>query len=359
MESLRGVYALQLVRSARGRRVRAGLILLGLAGLLAFGLREGNSIRTPRRPANEPSDAVLHTRVIEQLRGSDSYYEVVGRELRRLGYPARSVFNWRTPAHYEVVAWLSPERATTILRVLVLIVVFGAIWGPAREAPPRRIIAGFLMLGAMLVPLMLADAVVFAEACAGTAIGLSLALYSRGRWCVLAACLGIAAVFLREIAIPFAVTCGLMAIIQRRRKEAITWILGGVAYVIYYALHAMKVAQHIQPTDFAHTESWLQFQGLSFVLRALHGNGLLALAPGWFTSVVCALALAGTCAQSISPAVKWPLLVYFVFFSVAGHSFNFYWGWVAIPLWSYAVVHSDLGLRRLVTETFAQVPTAK
>jgi hypothetical protein len=335
------------------RRLRALAILSVLALVLGFGFRQSENIPTPRRQAGQPSDAVLHTRIVAGLVHGQSYYEVVGQELRRHGYPTRSAFNWRTPAHYELVARLSPERASMVLRWLALGVMFGAMWAFANVSTPRSISAGFFMLGSMLVPLMLSDAVVFGEAWAGTFIGLSLACYVRGRWFVLGACLGIGAVFLREIAVPYAVTCGLLALIGRRRAESMTWMVGGAAYLVYYALHAMNVAQQIQPTDVAHTESWLQFQGLPFVLRTLHGNGWLVLMPVWLSVVICVLALAAVLTSPLPQAVRWPLLAYVAFFSVAGQPFNFYWGWVSIPLWTYAFMYADKAIWRLLSDVLA------
>lgn len=329
------------------RRLRALVILSALALLLSFGFRQSDSIPTPRRQAGQPSDAVLHTRVVAELLPGQSYYEVIGQELRRHGYPARSIFNWRTPAHYKLVTWLSPELASMVLRWLAVGVVFGAMWAFGNVSTPRSICAGFVMLGSMLVPLMLSDAAVFAEAWAGTFIGLSLACYVRGRWFVLGAGLGIAAVFLREIAVPYALTCGLLALIARRRAESFAWMVGGAAYVVYYTLHAMHVVDQIRPTDIAHTESWLQFQGLPFVLRTLHGNGWLVLMPVWVTVVICVLAMAAVLTSPLPQAVRWPLLAYVAFFSVAGQPFNFYWGWVTIPLWTYALIYGDDAIRRL------------
>ena len=314
-----------VVRFFPAPRLRGVMILCGLATLLGLGLRTGDGLRPPVRPPSRPNDGALHTKTIEQLHNADSYYEVVGEELRRTGYPTRSVFNWRTPAHYQLIAWVTIERAAIMLRCLIVAAVAGTIWGFARESLSRCVAAGLLTLGGMLMPLMI-GAVQYGEVCAGTLIGLSLALYSQARWLILAACLGIAAVFLREIAVPYALTCGVLAIIHRRRAESITWVLGGIAYVTYYAVHAINVSQHIRPTDFAHSESWLQFGGLTFVLQTLHGSGWLVLMPMWVTPVACVLALAATCAPSISPNVKWSLLIYFAFFSVAGHPFNFYWG---------------------------------
>jgi hypothetical protein len=339
------------------RRLRALVILSGLVLCLGFGVRQSGNVPAPRRQAGQPSDAVLHARVVAELRHGRSYYEVDGQELRRHGYPARSAFNWRTPAHYMLVAWLSPERASMVLRWLALGVVFGAMWALANVSTPRSISAGVLMLGSMLVPLMLSDAVVFGEAWAGTFIGLSLACYVRGRWVVLGACLGIAAVFLREIAVPYGLTCGLLALLARRRAESITWIAGGAAYIVYYALHLMNVAQQIQPTDLAHTDSWLQFQGLPFVLRTLHGNGWLVLMPVWVSVVICVLALAAVLASPLPQAVRWPLLAYVAFFSIAGQPFNFYWGWVTIPLWTYALIYGDKAIRRLTTDVLSRPST--
>ena len=345
-------------QNALTARVHALLILCGLAAVLAFGLRTANTIPPPPRLPGQPSDAVLHTRTIELLRGATSYYSVVGEELRRDGYPTRSVFNWRTPAHYELVAWITVQDATTTLRLLAIAVVLGAMWAFARESLDRCVAAGFLLLGGMLMPLV-DHMVVFGEVCAGTLIGLSLALYVRGRLFVLAAWLGIAAVFLREISVIYAVTCGVLAIVHRRRAESLTWIFGGLAYLAYYALHAMNVSQHIQPTDIAHADSWLQFQGLSFVFRTLHGGGLLMLMPVWMTPVACVLALAAVYAPSIPPAVRWSLLLYCLFFSIAGQPFNFYWGWVSISIWCYALVYSGEGFQRLLDEAFCNRQSRK
>ena len=344
--------------SARPARGWSQVVLLGLAVLLALGLRQGETFNAPLRASTQPSDSALHTRVIARLVKGQPYYAAVGAELREAGYPARSVFNWRTPAHYTLVAILTPRRATTLLRILSLAVIVGAMWVLARLSMPRSFVAGFLMLGSTLVPLMLADAVVFAEACAGTVIGLSLALYGRFMY-LPAACLALAALFFREIALPYAVTCGLLAIWQRRRAESLFWVAGGFAYLIYYGLHAANVARHIDPADVAHAQSWLQFQGLPFVLRTLHGNGIIVLVPAWVTVILCVLGLAGTFAPSIPRAVKWPLLAYCAFFAVAGQGFNFYWGWVAIPLWAYAIAHADIGLRHLVSHAFSPAPVGR
>ena len=67
---------------------------------------------------------------------------MVGEELRRTGYPTRSVFNWRTPAHYQLIAWVTIERAALMLRCLIVAAVAGTIWGFARESLGRSVAAG-------------------------------------------------------------------------------------------------------------------------------------------------------------------------------------------------------------------------
>lgn len=344
-------YPLTLV--ALALRARAAIVLVGLTALLGLGLGKGDGIRPPDRPEIRQNDAALHVRTIGRLRDANSYYEVVGLELRRAGYPTRSVFNWRTPAHYELIAWLTIERATIIFRLLIVAAVVGTIWGVAAESPRRSIAAGLLTMGGMLMPLMISS-VEFGEVCAGVLIGLSLAVYCQRRWFTLAALLGIAAVFLREIAAPYAITCGVLAITHRRRAESMAWVIGGVGYLIYYAVHATNVIQHSQPTDVAHAESWLQFRGLSFVLQTLHSSGWLVLMPMWVTPVACVMALAATWAPSIPQNVKWCLLVYFAFFSAVGHPFNFYWGWVSISIWCCALIYSGEGIRQLLKEAFCR-----
>ena len=237
-----------------------------------------------------------------------------------------------------------------MLRCLIVAAVAGTIWGFARESLGRCVAAGLLTLGGMLMPLMI-GAVQYGEVCAGTVIGLSLALYCQARWLILAACLGIAAVFLREIAC----LC------------AYLWCPGdhspparGVHHVgaRWHRLRNLLCGSCNQrkstypPTDLAHSESWLQFGGLTFVLQTLHASGWLVLMPMWVTPVACVLALAATCAPSISHNVKWSLLSYVAFFSVAGHPFNFYWGSITISIWCCALVHSAEGMQRLMKDVF-------
>ena len=329
------------------KRLTAVSSVGGLTILLCTGLWSVD--RIPGPPGAGPTrraDAELHANTIARLRSGEPYYPAVGAELRANGYPTQSVFNWRTPLHYEIVALLPANISAWLIRGLSVLVVLGAIWALADRAPAMTIAGALLLLGAVLVPLLGMSAVLFGEIWSGLLIGLSLACYYRRRG-VLAAVAGVLALFMRELAAPYVVVCALLAVRSRRRREMAAWAIGVAAYAVYYARHALQAMEHVHPTDLSNAAAWIQFPGLPFLLRTLRENGWLLLLPAWAAPIVCVLATAALFAPSAPPQLKASLAAYFVFFLVVGQPFNDYWGLVATPIWAYALAHGVEGVRAL------------
>ena len=158
------------------------------------------------------------------------------------------------------------------------------------------------------------------------------------------------AIFVRELAVPFGVICGLFALSERRHRESAVWVVGGLAYVAYYLLHAQAVSAAIsRPTgpgrtrgcDFSVGHSCCKPRGL----RAGHSSCRYAVTP-----IMAVLALAGAFARSMPRQLRWPLVAYALMFCVVGQPFNFYWGFVTAPLWTYALLYTPEGAKFLVSD---------
>jgi hypothetical protein len=326
---------------------RARVALFTLAIVVLIGLRSVQSIVPSRRSPGEIGDLRLHQLTIETIRSGVSYYDAVGAELRRHQYPTASWFNWRTPLHYKFVAAVSVEWAARIMAVFAMLAVATATVAYARRSWRKGVIAALAVLGAMPPPMIFEANVFFAEAWAGLAIALSLNAYVTGRYAIGAA-FGVGAVFLRELAAPYALVFGLLAFFGRRWREFSIWAVGGALYAAYYAVHAMAVSAAIQPGAIAHTESWFRLLGLPFVFKTLYLHGWLIMAPAAYTPIAAAAGLAALAAPSAPLHIRLTLLSYVLFFSVVGQPFNFYWGFLTTAIWAHAFVYSAEGLTTLV-----------
>jgi len=311
---------------------------IALLALLALGFWRNIG---PIRPMGKPnSDVDLNTRTIERIRAGEPYYDVVGEELRRGDYPTKPVFNWRTPLFYEYVAAVSIPRAASILTVLgVAAVILGAmargIWGAA------------MVTGAVLPALLMRPAgVVLSEVLCGVLITASIGLYYRS-WRIAAVLCGVLALFIRELALPYVAVCGVIAMTSNRRAESGCWILGGIAYTAYYALHAHAAYAHMQATDLVRQHSYLAWPGYTFVLSTVRVNGWLLLLPALLTPIAPVAGLAGALAPGVPRQLAWSLLIYAVLFCLIGQPFDFYWGFVTVGLWAYAFTHTVAGARVL------------
>ena len=271
----------------------------------------------------------------------------MGAELRARGYPARSVFNWRTPLHLEAVASAGIPYANIAIRTLAMVLVTAAAWALSIYGGETALLAGFSALGAA-APLLLGfpGSVVFGEAWCGALIGLSLAAYTRRYWTAAAIC-GVAAVFLRELAAPYAVVCGLIALHARRRREFAVWLAGGAVYLAYFGVHAWSAQMAMRSEDLAHAQSWVRWQGLPFVFQTASWYGWSMLAPNILVPLLVAAGLTGTAAPSMPMQLRAAILGYFLTFAIVGQPFNSYWGLVTAPMWAFGIIYSADGARWL------------
>jgi hypothetical protein len=211
--------------------------------------------------------------------------------------------------------------------------------------------------GAAVAGLALASGVVAAftpngylmhECWAGLLIALALALHpgdpggGRGRPLRLAASLaaGLAAGLVRELALPFLGVMALMALVERRPREALLW-LGAIGLCLAaLAAHALAVLRHTLPADPG--LSWVRLGGWGFVLAADRWNALLALKP-WLPAVMVPAALAGALAWAGPVGRRLGLILfgYVAGFLVVGRPEDVYWGLMIAPLlplgWAGAV----------------------
>ena len=289
---------------------------------------------------------MLHLATIERVRNGDSYYVATGKELRDRHYPATRIFNWRTPVHPVAVARLSVPVARGFLVVFVLAALILTPLALHHESKPVLVFGTTAQLGAVgsgFIPL----SVGVAEVWAGALVALSLIAYYRQRW-IAAATFGVAAVFVRELAAPYAFVCGLVALHARRRDESWVWVLGGLAYAGYFWMHATNVWAHQLPGDLSQGADWLRWNGLAFTLTTVKVNGVLARAPQAAAAIYLALALAAIVAARTPRQVALPLLSYCLLFAFVGQPFNDYWGYVTAPLWAFSAAHGLTGITSLV-----------
>jgi hypothetical protein len=279
------------------------------------------------------TDLQLYAAEVEQLRAGGNYYDIAARELPARGFPTRSVFNWRTPLPFTLIAAV-PEFVS---RGLLLLVALGTVWLILpmwyQHSRGLGVASGCFFMWGAAQPIFLKQALLLPEVWSGLFLGLSLAAYARERR-ALGITAGLAALLLRELAAPYAVLCTLWAIRQRRWHEALCWMIGGCLYLMFYTWHIEQVLWRITPNAIAHTQSWLAFGGAAFVISLVQMNVWLLVLPQW----VSALVLTMTAKIWSRPQTDWERrlaltgAMYLLLFGLIGLPFNQYWGSLLAPL---------------------------
>ena len=285
-------------------------------------------------PPRGRSDIELYRAEIDRMAAGESYYAATADELVRRGYPTASVFNWRTPLPMWLIAQLPrPVLGKALLGLLSLAVLLVGFEAVARQAGVGRAVLTSLLLTGALLLCVLGDIYAMPVVWAGVLIALSLCCYGVNNT-RLAVAFGLAAVFCRDLAVPYGLLCFAMAIKSERRGETRAWAVGLAAYVLYFGVHAYYVAQARPLHGIAHEGSWLQLGGAPFVISTAQVNAYLLLMPQWVTAVFLALALLGVAGWrgEFGQRVALVLAMYVAAFAFVGHDFNQYWGALIAPL---------------------------
>lgn len=357
---------------------RAARVVLALAAVLAC-LAAGWTFspwanNRAGQQTGRTSDVDLYRAEVARMASGEGYYPAAAAELRLRGYPTRSIFNWRTPIPLWMFAqWPDPRWGKALLGGLALLLTALAYALAAREDAARCSAAagaahhsfsptGALLAAALSGPLLLCllgDIYLMPELWAGVLIALSLCLYGLDRrgWAV--AC-GLAALAVRELALPYCLLCLGWAWRERQRGEVWGWFLGISAYAAGYAIHAAAVSGWIRPDDLAHAHGWVRFGGLGFLLATVQINAYLLVLPQWVSGLWFAAAMIGLAGwdSPLGRRIAATTAGYAVGLSLVGQEFNQYWGALVAPLWCFGVARFPAVLADVISAARRTKPAA-
>jgi hypothetical protein len=301
--------------------------------------------------SHELDDSGLYSSVAARVGTGENYYDAAADELVKRGYPTASVFNWRMPIYAWIFGKLpSPSWGETIL-VLFTSVAIGMVGALAdREGGWKMQLAVGLVLVGSYAWLIYPEPIYFMELWSGLFITISLCFYVHGewKWGVLS---GTIALILRELALPYCAIAFALAWRRHRVKEVFIWIIIILLYLTILYMHYNEI--RCRTPDIAATRDlgWIAFGGTPFVLSTCRMNFPLMLLPSWCTAVYLPLSLLGLFGLEKPDAlpIKLTAIVYILFFSFVGKPYDFYWGWLYMPLLASGFAWSLVALRDLVT----------
>ncbi len=303
-------------------------------------------------------DAALYLAVVERVHAGEAYYDAAGHELRERSYATRPFWNWRLPT----LAWVTgslprPELARWLVAGGAVAALLAWVALLRAELGLASAVVGGLLLGGPLLVSASDRGYLFHELWAGIAIAISLAAFGLGRrrLCVAA---GLAALFVRELALPYVVVMAGAAWLERDRRAAAPWLAGLVSFAAVVALHAIIVSGRLGPSELTH-DPWVRFGGWSFVLSTARWNPYLLGAPGWVVSLwlpLCLLGLAGWRSRAGARAAA-TVAIYAAAFMVAGRPDNDYWGLVYGPVASVGLLLAPAALLDLVRAASGRTPS--
>jgi hypothetical protein len=318
------------------------LLIVAALLLMALGLM-GGALPDRAVQAAGPTDLGLYADAVQAARHPSTWYAVVTAEQRAQGYPLKPFAAVRPPTLSFLLAALPDMAARRIALDLLALGVLVA-WAVRLKPmlPPLGLGLAVLALATGLMPVLAGQAYLMHETWAGLLIALSLALRRPGAfgWSL---AFGLAAVLIRELAAPYLVVMAVMALHERRPREALAWSGALIAFALVLGLHGWQVGLNALPTD-AHSQGWLALGGWPFVVHALQWNAVLAAGPAWLAAVLVPLALAG--AAMSGGRLGLTVLGYVAALLVLGRPENAYWGLVLTPLLPLCLLRLATALAR-------------
>ncbi len=309
-------------------------------------------IALPAPATTGSTDVRLYEAITARVAAGQGYYEALAVELPSRGYAVRPVFNWRLPT----LTWINALPPSPLWgRGLIVGIGVGAIvlWLMAiRRSRPRAAMVAVPVVGFAIVPLIsIAPSIVFYEIWAGLLVAAAVACSGLGWWRSGVAC-GAAALAIRELALPFVLVMAAVALIERRRHEAVAWLGVVAVFAVLYAWHVSHVLAAMPPQGLSNT--WLVTGGWPFVLKSLHSSVFAIITHGaarpWVLAVAVPLLWAGLWhwQDAVGRRLAWVVTAYFVLFMAVGRPDNWYWGFMIatlVPLGAFGFV-SDRPIAR-------------
>jgi hypothetical protein len=309
---------------------------------------------------HRPSDLDLYRAEMGRIRAGQSYYDAAAAELTARGYPTQSVFNWRTPLLIAALGRLpDPAMARVLLATLAGVTVLLALHCLARDGHTGSALLCALLLVGALLPCALEGLYVTHELWAGVLILVSILAYALKRPSFGMAA-GVAALAIRELAAPYCVLCFVFAVAQRRRGEAIAWLIAAAGYMVAFGFHVAAVRSHTLPGVTADAGHWLCFGGAGFVISLAQMNGALLLLPQRISAVYLAFAFLGFAGwqSDWGKRAAWTATLYLGLFAIVGQPVNQYWGSLLAPLLCLGAAQAPSALATLWRRAFlATEPT--
>ena len=338
------------LRQARAQIALGLLALLLLACLSALVTAGPPPVsKDPAKRADDKADILLYESIIAGLRNNGDYYTVTATALRRGDYPLRPFVTFRLPTLAVIQAAIPPIGSVILLYTLaagVLLAWTIRLRLAFARAPPLAI-ALVLLIGGMAAFVQV-ELVNFHEVWAGLLIALSLALRRDDRWAH-AVAFGLMAMLIRETAALYLLTMAGLAVIEGRRREAISWgaALGVMVPVI--AAHAWAVSRVVDSADPA-SPGWAGLLGFGFFVKTMSISTALAIAPAWLSALLVGLALFGWSAWpgSLARRALATFAAYGVLLSLFGRVDTFYWGLMIAPTFLVGLAFVPDGLKDLI-----------
>lgn len=326
------------------------LTLLGSAwNVLALDTRDQaqRSDIAERTARGERPDMDLYRAINARVAAGVSYHAAAAAEHREFAMPTSPFVTVRTPVLAWTSAWWGADGWRTIAALL-----WGAnmlAWFNALRADGMgRALAGGALAGVFGMVAFIPDIAFSHDILAGLMLSLALAL-SAGRAWPLALLLAVLAILLRELALPFLLAWGAIALAARERHKALA--IGAALVVVALALagHAWAVAAVRLPGDFV-SPGWSGFMGPALPLYGIHVTTLLHLLPTLIAGPLAVLALLGWLGAG-KPRGLFAALWFTGFFTAVAlfaRQENFYWMGLFVPAFGIGLVFVPQALRDLL-----------
>ena len=295
------------------------------------------------------TDLALYEAIAARVGAGEGYYAAAVTEQRARDYPLRPVFTVRLPTLAWTVASLGPERAALLLKLLMIAAIAALTLRLRSLAGSRAAWGAAAFLGAGSMALLTVPAMTFwHESWAALLIVLSITLRSSGRW-MAALLFGLAAVLVRELALPFLCVMAALAWREGKRVEAGAWAAAVLIFFLVMAAHAAALAGYVTGEDPA-SPGWSGTGGWPLVLAMVQRCTLFLFLPLPVIAMLVPLALLGWAGLTGATGERIALLLigYLAGFMLLGRPDNFYWAILIAPLLPVGLAFAPGALRDLV-----------